>query len=159
MLGEALEDSERGDVKAYLRGLDIEEMPIANVRDWNEARRIISHPQWDRRWWDAEQSERRRLQEKAAASGANEWLASLSQTVERTTEPVHGAAAVEAGRRGCMDPSLIRAAAGAASEALYLSELARLGGEDEQHAFRLKQSLFAGGHWPLGIVEGRYYVF
>jgi hypothetical protein len=86
-------------------------------------------------------------------------LADLTRTVDRTTESVHGAAAVEAARRGCSDPGLIRAAAGAASEALYLAELARLAGEGEDHPFARKQSLFAGGHWPLGIVSGRYHVF
>jgi len=161
MLGKSLADSERRQVEDYLRGLGIgEELPVVGVSDWDSARRAISNPAWDRRWWDAEQAEKQRLYSKAAtAMGENELLASLSRTMERITEPVHGAAAVEAARRGCTDAGLIRAAAGAASEALYLSELARLAGESERHPFALKQSLFAGGHWPLGIVAGRYHVF
>jgi hypothetical protein len=161
MLGEALAANERRDVKAYLHDLDLEmELPVVNVHDWEEARRVISDPHWDRRWWDAEQRERRRLQAKALAQiGEDELRGSLSQTVEHTSEAMHGAAAVEAARGGCTDAGLIKAAAGAAAEALYLSELARLAGEDERHAFRLKQSLFAGGHWLLGIVNGQYHVF
>jgi hypothetical protein len=83
---------------------------------------------------------------------------SLSRTLE-SGEAVHGAAAVAAARGGCSDVGMIAAAAGAASEALHLAELARLGGENEAHPFFSKQALFAAGHWPLGAVEGRYYVF
>src|SRR6266481_7209579 len=62
MLGEALDESERQQVRDYLHGLGIDdEMPVVNVSDWNAARRAISDPSWDRRWWDAEQTERKRL--------------------------------------------------------------------------------------------------
>lgn len=161
MLGESLDESERRQAKDYLRGLGIgEDLPVAGVSDWDAARRAISNPGWDRRWWEAEQAEKQRLYQKAKnALGEDALLASLSRAVVRVTEAVHGAAAVEAARRGCTDAGLIRAAAGAASEALYLAELARLAGEGGQHPFALKQSLFAGGHWPLGIVAGQYHVF
>jgi hypothetical protein len=161
MLGESLNDAERGHVREYLSGLGIEDdIPVVSVADWRDARHTISYPGWDRRWWDAEQAEKRRLQQKARATMTQtELMTALSRTVEQASETMHGAAAVEAARRGCSDEGLIRAAAGAASEALYHAELARLSGEDEHHPFRLKQSLFAGGHWPLGIVDGRYYVF
>lgn len=161
MLGESLNDSERRQAVDYLHGLGIDdEIPVVSVTDWDLARRTISHPQWDRRWWDAEQAEKRRLYEKAKTRLPDaELLAALSRAVTSVTETVHGAAAAEAARRGCADAGLIRAAAGAAAEALYLAELARLAGENERHPFALKQALFAGGHWPLGIVNGRYHVF
>jgi hypothetical protein len=161
MLGESLSDSEREHVREYLRALGIEDdMPVVGVYDWDAARRAISFPQWDRRWWDAEQAEKRRLFQIAIDNmSEHDLLAALSHAIERITETVHGAAAVEAARLGCADAGLIRAAAGAASEALYLAELARLAGESEGHPFRRKQALFAGGHWPLGIVSGRYHVF
>lgn len=161
MLGVSLSDSEREQVREYLRGLGIEDdMPVVSVSDWDSARRTISFPSWDRRWWDAEQAEKRRLYQKAIGNmSEHALLATLSHAIERITEPVHGAAAVEAARSGCADAGLIRAAAGAASEALYLAELARLAGETDAHPFRRKQALFAGGHWPLGIVNSRYHVF
>lgn len=161
MLGEPLIDSEREHVCGYLHGLGIgEDIPVIGVCDWDAARRTISSPSWDRRWWDAEQTEKRRLYQKALGRMAEtELLAALSETVGRITESVHGAATAQAARRGCVDAGLIRAAAGAAGEALYLAELARLAGASERHSFRRKQALFAGGHWPLGIVDGRYHVF
>jgi len=60
---------------------------------------------------------------------------------------------------GCSDPGLIRAAAGALGEALYLAKLAELASEASSHPFLLKLALFAGGHWPLGVVDDHFYVF
>jgi hypothetical protein len=161
MLGEPVRPSESRQVEAYLRGLGIVgEVTVESVSDWESARRVIDHPEWDRRWWDAEQAERHGLQQRAgAALGPDVVLRTLSDTLARAGEAIHGAAAVAASRRGPADAALIRAAAGAASEALYLSELARLAGAGAEHPFALKQALFDGGHWPLGILHARFYVF
>lgn len=160
-LGAALEPSECRQVGDYLRGLGIlDEIPVVSVSDWQGVRRVIDNPVWDRRWWDAEQAERQKLQERAgAAHGPAVVLQSLSDVLARVGDAIHGAAAVASVRSGPADAALIRAAAGAASEAMYLSELARLAGGGEGHPFAVKQALFAGGHWPLGIVNARFYVF
>lgn len=161
MLGEPLAEVERAEVGEYLRGLGIEEaLPIQSVCDWSSAARAIATPEWDPRWWDAEQRERQRLHQKAnAARGEGEILQALSGVLEQSTEAAHGAAAVEAARFGSVDPALIRAAAGALGQALCLDRLAELAGEQRDHPFFVKYALFAGGHWPLGIVSGRYYIF
>ena len=160
LLGEPLSESEKRQVEQYLHGLGIDDpLPIESVRDWKSAGQALTNPEWDRRWWDAEQHETGRLYEKVSADlGESELLKSLSRTLQ-SSETVHGAAAVEAARRGCADAALIRVAAGAASQALHLADLARLSGERATHPFLVKAALFAGGHWPLGIVNGRYWVF
>ena len=161
MIGEALADGERAQVRDYLVGLGIRgNFTIETVPDWAGARRVIDDSGWDHRWWDAEQAERQRLYARTVAKqGEQPVRAELSRELARTSQLVHGAAAVEAARGGCTDAGLIGAAAGAATESLYLAMLARLAGESDAHPFALKQSLFAGGHWPLGIVDQRYYVF
>jgi len=161
MLGEPLAAAERKQVGDYLRGLGIhDEVPVAGVGDWEGARRVIDDPAWDKRWWEAEQAERQALLQAAGtALGQAELLRTLSSSLARAGDAIHGAAAVESARRGQSDAAMIRAAAGAASEALYLSELARLAGQGALHPFAIKQALFAGGHWPLGIVHGHFYVF
>jgi hypothetical protein len=161
MLGEPLSKAELQHLQQYLRGLAIDErMPVQGVADWPSAGEAIANPSWDRRWWDAEQRERSRLYTNAAAiRGESELLESLSRTLGESTDRAHGAAAVAAARGGCTDAALIRAAAGALSQALYLGELAVFAGENDRHPFLVKQALFAGGHWPLGIVNGQYYVF
>ena len=69
MVGEPLEAAESQQVRDYLRGLGIlDETPVECVSDWQGARRVIDNPEWDRRWWDAEQAERQRLQDRVRRS-------------------------------------------------------------------------------------------
>jgi hypothetical protein len=159
-LGEPVADDERRLVGAYLRGLGItEELPVETVPDWDDARAVVTHPEWDRRWWDAEQLEKQRLYAGAIATrGQSEVLQLLSGTFE-SSEDVQHAASLAAARSGCADVGLVGSAAGAASEALHLAELARLAGENDTHPFRLKHALFQAGRWPLGILSGRYRIF
>ena len=135
------------------------QLPIELILDWQSAGRAIANPEWDRRWWDAEQHEKNRLYAKAKAElGESELCNRCRAPFNRPTrfmEPQR----CEAARRGCADPALIRVAAGAASQALHLAALARLAGEGDAHPFSIKAALFAGGHWPLGIVNGCYCVF
>jgi hypothetical protein len=160
MLGEPLAGADRRQAHEYLRGLDIlDQLSVTTVPGWSDARRIIADPGWDRRWWDAEQLEKQRLHARAVAAHAEVPLLELLSRTLDSGEPLHRAAAAAAARYGCADPGLIAAAAGAASEALHLAELARLAAEDESHPFALKQSLFAAGRWPLGIFGGHYFVF
>ncbi len=161
MLGEPLAPSDRAQVSGYLRGLGLDEaMPIEGVPDFTSAAKVIGHPEWDRRWWDAEQRERERLLAEALASrGTASVLPTLSQITEDSISAVHGAAAVQAARVGCHDAGLIRAAAGALGEALYQARLAELAGQSASHPFFLKRTLFGGGHWPLGVVADRFFVF
>ena len=160
MLGEPLGASETDQVRAYLNGLNLREpLRIESVRDFASAARVISHPDWDRRWWDAEQLERRRLLAKATtAHGSSQLLQTLSHSTDESVA-LHGTAAVQAARLGCSDTGLIRAAAGALGEALYLAKLAELALETSAHPFLLKRALFAAGHWPLSLMSGCFYVF
>jgi hypothetical protein len=160
-LGEAPTAFDRQHVRDYLQGLELDpELPLASISDWNAARRLITDPDWDSRWWEAEQRESARLTARAqAARGQAEVAGSLSRTLEQSAEATYVAATAQAARAGCADQTLIRAAAGAVSLALHLAALAALAGETQAHPFSSKLSLFAAGHWPLGIFGGHYYVF
>lgn len=159
-LGEPLGVEEHSQVSRYLAGLGLAgDLPVRSVSDWQSAHAAIADPAWDRRWWDAEQREQDRLTRKATQGmGEVDLWRSLTASLE-PADAVYDAAAAEAARGGCSDVSLVRAAAGALSQALYLADLTRLAGERATHAFAMKKALFAGGHWPLGIVQGTYYVF
>jgi len=160
-LGEALADAERALVRAYLTGLGLEpELSIETVTDFQSANRILVHPDWDRRWWDAEQRERRHLETKLLASEASgQLLRTLSQAVDDSLVAEQGAAFAPLASFGCTDERLNRVAAGALAEALHLSRLAELSGAAPSHPFSLKRAIFAGGHWPLVVLGGRFYVF
>jgi hypothetical protein len=160
-LGEPLSDAERALGRAYLTGLGLEhELAIESVTDFRTASRIISHPDWDRRWWDAEQRERERLRAALSASeSSSQLLRALSRSVDDSLMAEAGSAAAVLAALGCTDEGLNRAAAGALGEALYLSRLAELNGAASSHPFVSKVGIFKGGHWPLVVLDGRFYVF
>lgn len=160
MLGEPLSLAERQLGRDYLAQWGhADAYSIESVSEWRRALLVIANPEWDRRLWDLEQKERLRLLAKAnAVCGEAQVRAILSSTVA-ASEAAHGTAAIVAARIGCTDVGFIRAAAGAASEAVYLARLATLAGEPPTHGFHAKQSLFAGGHWPLGALRGSCYIF
>ncbi len=160
MLGEPLTQYERSGVRDYLKGLGSSEpYSVEGVADWKSAFEVITNPEWERGHWDAEQRERQRLQAAADRVYGPARVREALSTLVAASDAAHGTAAIALARLGCTDVGFIRAAAGAASEALYLAELARLAGENGQHPFVAKQAIFAAGHWPLGAANGSYYIF
>lgn len=149
VLGEPLGADERADIAAYLAAFGMA-APIHAVRSWDEALALCTRASDN--WWQAEESERARLEARASLDPADpEWIA--------LNDALHGAAAVAAARSHCSDAALIRAAAGAASYAAYQARLARAAGAGPEHPFLRKYALYCGGRWPLGVYEGRFAIF
>ena len=159
-LGEPLGVAERHQVNEYLTGLGlVESFPVESIADWDTAHAAIADERWDPRWWNAEQREQDRLATRVREGVGEVGLTRAMSASLGSADAVYEAATVEAAKSGCSDVALIRAAAGALSQALYLAELSRLAGMGVTHPFSIKKALFSGGHWPLGIVQGTYYVF
>lgn len=157
-LGEPLAEAERKLVRAYLTGLGLEQgLALETVTDFQSASRIITHPDWDRRWWEAEQRERERLRsELMSREASGQLLQALSRSVDDSLTAEQGAPLAAL---GCTDEGLNRAAAGALGETLYASKLADLVDAAPVHPFSSKRALFAAGHWPLVVLGGCFYVF
>jgi hypothetical protein len=150
-LGAPLDETERADIAAYLRGLGLPaDLPVRAASTWKDAAHLCRQPAGA--WWDAEEAERARLERSARLDPAQAaWL--------QVTERLHGAAAVAAARSGCADAALIRAAAGAATYAAYQQRLAQAAGAPPSHPFLRKYALYCGGHWPLGVYDQRFAIF
>lgn len=158
-LGETLTEPERADMATYLRGLGFAGLPIAAADSWPQAGRIITDPGWEQRWWDAEETRRAELLGSAAANvGETAMLELLTRVTQAAHDVTIGAAAMAATRAGASDPGLIRAAAGAATQACYQGALALLAEAGDEHSFAAKLRLFRAGRWVLGIVRGTAYV-
>jgi hypothetical protein len=162
--GEKLTPAECEEAAAYLAALGLANPAIAGpaiagVAGWDEAKRIADAPDWDRRWWDAEEALRRAaLMHASARLGHDALMAALSHVTQAAADTVHGAAAIAAQRAEIADPALVRAATGAATQACYQAALALTAGAGQDHAFAVKHRLFAAGRWPLGLVEGRFFL-
>lgn len=160
MLGEPITEVDRVRVREYLKGLGVEEeYPIEGVSSWADARTAITSSEWEQSIWQAERREAGQLRAAANAKHGELGVLETLSSVVSASDAAHGAAAVAAARIGCTDFGVIGSAAGAASEALYMAALADLAGRTDEHPFIARRALFAGGHWPLGVTSGRYYIF
>ena len=150
-LGQPLGEEERNELAAYLEGLGMNRsMPVRCISSWQQAGAICRTPSDE--WWRAEETERGKLERDARLNPADpQWLA--------LNEALHGAAAVAAARGACADAALIRAAAGAASYAVYQARLAEAAGAPATHPFLRKYALYCGGRWLLGIYDGQFTIF
>jgi hypothetical protein len=160
-VGERLSEAERADAAGYLTALGFPECDIVQAMDWEEAEEAARNPDWNTAWWEAEEQLRAGLSARAVEIAGDEEavLVALTNVTSKASDAVHGAAAVAAARFGVADQGLIRAAAGASTQAAYQAALVIAAAEDEDHAFAQKFSLFQGGRWPLGIVGGTFSIF
>ena len=147
--------------RAYLHALGYaKDTAVTGVGRWDEAERIAREPAWDRQWWTREEVERERLMSLAMAKlGRTVLLDRLSAATELASEMIHAAAASAAERDGVADTALVHAASGAAAMALHEAALVPLAGQGSEHVFVRKYTLFAAGRWPLGTVNGVFYLF
>jgi hypothetical protein len=160
-LGQPLLSAQLAAARAYFCALGYAgDAPIHAVDSWAAAERVVRDPQWERRWWEAEEQERERLLQQARDRlGAGLLLERLSAATELAADAIHAAAAIAAERDGSADAALIRAASGAGAMALHELALARLAGCDSEHLFMRKYRVFASGRWPLGVLGGAFYLF
>jgi hypothetical protein len=159
-VGEQLAAGERADAASYLDGLGFAGIATAGVADWQQAKALADAPDWDPAWWNEEERLRIGLLEAATARhGRAPLLAALSRAAQGASDTAHGQAALATVRAGIADPTLARAATGAATQASYLAALAVAAATDPDHPFLAKFRLFEAGRWPLGIVAGRFRLF
>lgn len=160
-VGEIISDAERSDAEGYLVALGFPECDVVQVMDWEEAEAVARNPEWNTAWWEAEEQLRAGLSVRAVELAGDEEavLVALTNVTSKASDAVHGAASVAANRFGVADEGLIRAAAGAATQAAYHAALVIAAAEEEDHAFACKFSLFQAGRWPLGITGGTFSLF
>jgi hypothetical protein len=159
-LGEPLGADEVDDARAYADALGFPDAGVAEVADWGEAETLAQSPDWNTEWWETEEQQRAALTAAALERMTkDDFLMALTHVTASASDVVHGAAAVAAARAGISDEGLIRAAAGAATQACYQAALVLAADAGEDHAFAIKFRLFEAGRWPLGIVGNTMGVF
>ncbi len=144
----------------YIAALGFPGVHIGHITDWEDAEAAARNPDWNTAWWEAEELLRAALTSDALETIAEEdLLLALTHVSEKASEAVHDAAAAAAARSGVTDEGLIRAAAGAATQACHQAALVVAAAADEYHPFAIKYRLFEAGRWPLGIVGNTFNLF
>lgn len=153
-------EDERGDAGAYLAGLGLEALEVDWIDDIARARDLSQEKNWSRAWWQAEERSIAALTAGLEeAIGKPEATALLNRAMSAASTVVMGPAAVATARLGVADQGLNRAMAGAATQAVYaMALLVATQAEPRAHPLAAKYRLFTAGHWPLVVVEGRFYV-
>ncbi len=160
-VGEPLGAAENQAAAAYAAALGFPQAMVAAVEDWDEAEAAARNPDWNTAGWEAEEQLRAALTAAALdlIDDQDTLMAALTSVTGTASKVVHDAAGRAAGRHGVADQALIRAAAGAATQASYQAALVLAAGADADHAFAVKYRLFEAGRWPLGIVGMTFNLF
>ena len=146
--------------EGYLANLGFPDARLTAVPDWEDAEEAARNPDWNTEWWEAEEQLRAGLTAEAAQLSDEETLnVVLTLVAQRASEIVHGRAAAAGAAVGGDHEALIRAAAGAATQACYQAALVLAAEAEEDHPFALKYRLFEAGRWPLGIVGQTFHLF
>lgn len=159
-LGAEIESDEVDWAERYLQGLGFPDVDVAPVADWEEAEAAARNPDWNSDWWEAEEQLRASLLADAIErSDEDTVMLALTHVTNQAAEAVLLAAEAAADRFGVEDEALIRAAAGAATQACYHAALVLAAEADEEHPFALKYRLYESGRWPLGVVGRSFNLF
>lgn len=159
-LGNELDDDEIDWADAYLANLGFPDAHVVLVDGWEDAEAAARNPDWNTEWWEAEEQMRMALiAEACALAGEDRVMVALTNVTNQVSDVAHGAAAVAAAHARVADEALIRAAAGAATQACYQAALVLAAEGDEEHPFALKYRLFENGRWPLSVVGNSFNLF
>lgn len=161
-LAEELDEREINLVEDYLSGLGFPDASIVTVEDWEEAAEALQNPDWDTAFWEVEEQARVALTAEACERADEEAVnLALTHVSHLAAESAADAVTVAASRFDVVDEELLRAAAGAATQACYHAALVLAAETEDQetHPFAAKYRLFEFGRWPLGLVGATYYLF
>jgi hypothetical protein len=160
VVGDELSGEDLANARGYLDALGFPDAEVADVANWLDAEVAAHNPDWNPEWWEAEEQLRMALLDEATAlHGEEAMVIALTHVTSTAADIVQNAAEISARRTGAGDEALIRAAAGAATQACYQAALVLAAGGEPDHAFALKFKLFESGRWPLGIVGNTFHLF
>ncbi|SLN17470.1 hypothetical protein [Oceanibacterium hippocampi] len=159
-VGETIGLQDRQEAESYCSALGFPGADVALVPDWHEAENVARNPDWNDSWWEQEEQLRVGLIADACEFlPEHELMTALTHVTSVASDHVHGAAAIAAQHGGIGDEALVRAAAGAATQACYQAALVLAAGADDEHCFAIKYRLFEAGRWPLGIIGSTFSLF
>ena len=159
-VGDPLTPRLREVARDYLDALGFPHAGVAIVDNWIDAETAARNPDWNTDWWEAEEQLRAALTAEALEIiPEDELMLALTHVTNAASESVQQNAERAAAAGGVRDEALVRAAAGAATQACYHAALVLASGADDTHAFAVKYRLYEEGRWPLGVTGATFNLF
>ena len=159
-LGNELDEDEIEWTGAYLAELGFPDCAVVPIADWEEACDAALSVDWNSPWWEAEEGLRAALMMDAAERiGEAQLEVALAHVASRAADAIRLGAEVAAAREGVIDEELIRAAAGAAAQAVHQAALVLAAEVEDEHPFALKFRLFETGRWPIGLTGLSFHLY
>lgn len=159
-LSQPLLEDEAATARAYLDALGAADAAVAPVEDWAHAGAVAENPGFDSPWWDAEEQLRAALTAEALEKVHEDELNfALARAGERAANAAGQAAAAAAALAVIADEELVRAATGAAVQAVHQRALVDAAAALADHPFVHKFALFEAGRWPIAVIGESFHLF
>ena len=165
-VGEAPSDGVRAIARAYLDGLGFPDADLAILVDWEDAALAAESGDVNSPAWEAEETLRAYLTERAADVVSEEALSiALAFVASAASAAVKDCVAESAAIWDAADEHARRAAEGAAVASSHGAALLLLAAEadpdlaETTHPMSCKQQLFELGRWPIGVAGLSFNLF
>ncbi len=144
----------------YLTSLGLRKVTVKEISSWDEAKSISSHEGWSREWWRQEDEKRQFFYKKACLKyGEDAVLRKMNVLTHAMIDNLFLEAEKAAKKSEVEDKGLVRSAAGAAAQVCYCYGLELLTASKKRSVFASKIELFKSGHWPLCLIDEKFFVF
>ncbi len=163
-LGDPLDSPLAGIANAYLERLGFPHASPAVLVAWEEAADALVTGERDTPAFEAEEQLRAALTiaaaERLAGGSAEETLGEGLRLLRMLAAVAAGRGAEESARFfGIADEGFLRAAVGAAVQAVHDAALVLAAGEDDMHPLALRFRLFERGRWPVSLIGNSLNMF
>lgn len=159
-LGEMPSDNDRRLAEAYGPALGFPEAEPAFLFDWEDAAAAAESNDINSPSWEAEEQLRASLTDDLLSVLDEDTFEMVLTHINESTIPAIEAAAEDAADYLRIDDGeFVRAAAGAAVQAVHQAALVMLTGADDDHPFALRFRLFERGRWPIGVTGASFLIY
>ena len=164
-LGEPLTPGARATATTYTDGLGFPDADVAVLIDWDDAAAAAENNDWNSPAWEAEESMRADLTERAREILSDDALSiAFALIADRVVAPAEEAMEQASFIWDVEDEAQRQLAVGAAVQAAHQAALVLIATTDpdfdaSDHPFTAKFRLFEFGRWPVGIIGSSFNLF
>ena len=157
-IGDKINNNNKKYISNYIKYFDIK-IKIHNVKNWNEAIKILNSNSWDKNFWQKEENERNNLYNSLKKTYPEKDLSQhLGKLTYESSKIIEKSNFKGLEKKNTNYDYYTRVAAGSAAICCFQAALAMASNHDN-HFFISKFKLFELGYWPLVIEDNKFNIF